>query len=484
MTLSTRKPTGRPAWPLILVEGEEKAGKSFVSLALSASPLVGRTFAWDLGDGTADEYAALGPYEIVETNGTYSGLFESVAEATALPPADDKPNVYVIDSGTDLWNLLKRWTDTRARQSRAGRAALERDPDAEIDPATNLWNDAKDRWAAIVNLLRRAPGIGIITAQGGEVMAFENGVPVANRTTWSVQAEKTIQAACTAHVRVRRDPRSATLVGVRRLGLDLPAGGLALPLDHTLHHLVFEVIGAGASFDAPAVLPTEVGVSKAKAMRRLLDGVQAARPEWNERDCKDEARRIWQEAAYQEAELTIAQVDALLAAIEAVRPQYPEGAEPGTLAVEPGEPEPEPQHPEGDGIPGGPEETPLVVSPEQLAQDRAAADALYDLAGEVADADPEVAAALAAAVAEADARAAAELAAIEAERTTEPEPEAAPVPEPEAPPQPPGAPRGPSDTEVAQMGKVAAIEACRALGLPTSGTLAVLQARLLEYRAS
>ena len=33
--------------------------------------------------------------------------------------------------------------------------------DAEIDVSMNLWNDAKDRWYAIVNLLRGWPGIGV-----------------------------------------------------------------------------------------------------------------------------------------------------------------------------------------------------------------------------------------------------------------------------------------------------------------------------------
>lgn len=293
MTLSTRKPTGLPAWPLILVEGEEKAGKSYLAAQFAASPLVGRTFAWDLGDGTLDEYAALGPYEIVETNGTFSDLRDSVREATAIPPVDGKPNVYVIDSGTDLWGLLKRWTDTRARQSRAGRNALAQDPDAEIDPSTNLWNDAKDRWAEIVNMLRRAPGIGVITAQGGEVMAFEGGVPVAGKTTWSVQAEKTISAACTAWVRVKRDPRSATLIGVRRLGLEIPDRGLPLPLDNTLHHLVFEIIGAGTQFGTTLAVPTQVGLSVAKAKTRVLGAVKANHPNLSDDEAKAEATRVW-----------------------------------------------------------------------------------------------------------------------------------------------------------------------------------------------
>lgn len=291
MTLKTRKPSGNPAWPLILVEGEEKAGKSFALAQLSASPLVGRTFVWDLGDGTMDEYASLGPYEIVETNGTFTDLRESIREAVAIPPEGGKPNVYGIDSGTDLWDLLKRWTDGRARNSRAGQKALKDDPDAEIDPSTNLWNDAKDRWASIVNLLLRAPGIGVITAQGSEVMAFENGQPT-NKTTWSVQAEKTLPRASTAWVRVQRDPRSATLIGVRRLGLEIPKGGLALPLDNTLHSLVFDVIGAGAQFATPKATRPQVGMTVAKAKQRLVGAVKA-NLRLDEKEAVAEAGRVW-----------------------------------------------------------------------------------------------------------------------------------------------------------------------------------------------
>lgn len=293
--MKTRKPTGNPAWPLILVEGEEKAGKSFAAAQLSASPLVGRTFVWDLGDGTMDEYASLGPYEIVETNGTYTDLRASVEEAVAIPAQDGKPNVYVIDSGTDLWDLLKRWTDGRARNSRNGRKALAEDPDAEIDPSANLWNDAKDRWASIVNLLLRAPGIGVVTAQGTEVMAFENGVPVANKTTWSVQAEKTIPRTATAWVRVKRDPRSATLIGVRRLGLEIPVGGLALPIDNTLHALVFDVIGAGAQFATPQATKTQVGMRVVVAKQRLV-GAAKANLRLNDDEAVAEATRVWKEA--------------------------------------------------------------------------------------------------------------------------------------------------------------------------------------------
>lgn len=332
--LRTRPPTGKAAWPLILLEGEEKAGKSFGAYALSASPLVNRTFVFDLGDGTADEYADLGPYEVVDLTGTYSDLLDQIRAATAVPPGPHgEPNVYIIDSGTDLWDLLKAWANARARRSKKGREALAADPDAEVDTPMNLWNDSKDRWATVVNLLRRSGGIGIITAQGSEVTKIENGQPTRD-TTWSVNAEKTIPAAATCWVRAQRDPRRYTLVGARRLGLEVPRGGLALPVDGTLHHLVFEVIGAGATFAAPTVQPATLGLTHKQAKRRLLDAIQAAWPALSKEEAQEEARTMWLDSGLEDVEdIGGAQIAMLLDAVGA-----PESDSPPV----PVEPDPEP----------------------------------------------------------------------------------------------------------------------------------------------
>jgi len=179
--LRTRKPSGQVAYPTILLEGPEKVGKSYAAYRLSTSPHVGRTFVFDLGEGTADEYAELGPYEIVEHNGTFSDLLEQMKAAAAEPAVDGRPNVIVLDDGTALWDLLKDWADSRARTSRAGRKKLADDPDAEIDVSMNLWVDAKDRWYQVLNLLRAWPGIGVMIGRGKEV-AKVPGRPARRRT--------------------------------------------------------------------------------------------------------------------------------------------------------------------------------------------------------------------------------------------------------------------------------------------------------------
>src|SRR3978361_907671 len=103
MTLNTRKPTGNGADPLLLVEGSEKAGKTYAALSLSQSERVGRTFILELDEPTADEYASLGDFEILEHNGTYTSILDQLTEATKVEMVDGKPNVIILDSGSALW---------------------------------------------------------------------------------------------------------------------------------------------------------------------------------------------------------------------------------------------------------------------------------------------------------------------------------------------------------------------------------------------
>lgn len=273
--LRTRKPTGQVAYPLILLEGAEKVGKSYAAYKLSASPKVGRTFVLDLGEGTADEYAALGPYEVIVHNGTFSDLFGQLKAAAAEPAVEGRPNVIVLDDATALWDLLKDWITARARTSKAGVRKLKEDPDAEVDVAMNLWNDAKDRWYDVLNLLRSWPGIGVMIARGKEVAKVQGGQPVAGQSEWKVEVEKSTIYAVSAWVRMTR-PHTATLIGARSLHLDVPHSGLVLPGDNPLEHLVFDVLGAGGGFvTSTRVLPT-VGLSRTVAKNRLLELVEDA----------------------------------------------------------------------------------------------------------------------------------------------------------------------------------------------------------------
>lgn len=193
--LRTRKPTGVTPWPVILLEGEEKAGKSHKAAEFTGSEKTGQAYWLELGEDTADEYAAVpgADYLLIDHNGSYRdilGQIEAVhAEAKRAAAAKEKPVVLVIDSVSMLWRMLVNWTNDRARRSNSGQNKLRKDPDAEVKPSMNLWNDAAERWNKVMYLVRTMPGIVILLARGKEVAAVDgNGDPIPARRTGGSRA--------------------------------------------------------------------------------------------------------------------------------------------------------------------------------------------------------------------------------------------------------------------------------------------------------
>lgn len=248
--IRSRKPTGSVPWPLVLVEGAEKSGKSYACAQFSASERVGATYWLDLGEGAADEYAAIpgARYQVLIHDGTWPqiiGQVEAVhAEAHRALDAGEKPVVLVVDSMTAEWDMLKDWVSTRARSAPKARQILAKDPDAEIRPPMNLWNDAAERHARLMHLLMTFPGIALVTARGKEVSSLDdNGRPIPNSKEHKVEGHKNLAFDCTAWVRLSRDA-APLVVGVRsvhaglRPGVDKPQ---AEP-DFTIEWLIFDLM--------------------------------------------------------------------------------------------------------------------------------------------------------------------------------------------------------------------------------------------------
>lgn len=291
MSLRTRKPTGAVAFPLLLVEGPEKSGKTYTALSLAASERVGRTFVFELGERAADEYAPLGDYEIVDLNGTYADLLDQVRAATREPQEDGRPNVVIIDSASMLWSLLKDQASAAARRSKRAKQILADDPDADIEVTMTYWTKAKDKWWAILNLLRSWPGITVLTARAGEVTKVHNGQPVAGQTEWSRDLEKGTPFAMTGIVRCAH-PKPPVLVTAQSLSLSIPAKGLVLPAEGTLESLIFDTLGAGGFEQSPVVNPAE-GIPSGEAKPMLW----ADACEWWEREAaRDVAAKVWADA--------------------------------------------------------------------------------------------------------------------------------------------------------------------------------------------
>lgn len=253
MTLRTRKPTGVPNWPLILLEGPAQVGKSYQAAQFTGCDKVGQAYWMDFGEGAADEYGAVpgADYLIVEHDGTWSDIIGQLRDVRdeALKNTDGRPAVLVMDSMTNVWDMLKAWTNVRARSSKNNKRILQSDPDAEIKAAPNLWNDAGDRHQQLMNLLTSFPGIVIMTAKGKETIAVDgDGRPIPNAKDYSVEGHKSLPFTANVWVRLSRDG-APLVVSFRhptkglRPGVDQPQRYS----DFTLEHLIFDVMGLGAA---------------------------------------------------------------------------------------------------------------------------------------------------------------------------------------------------------------------------------------------
>ncbi|MCV2489238.1 ATP-binding protein [Geodermatophilus sp. YIM 151500] len=219
--LKTRQPTGRVPWPCILLEGDEKAGKSWSLAQFSASDRIGALYWIDLNEGAGDEYGAIpgANYQIIEHDGSYAQVLAAVqmvkAEARRAADAGEPPVVLGIDTGSAIWDGLKDWASGRAAKSARNRELLKRDPNAEITISQNLWNDAGARWRKLQTELLTFPGIVVVTARGKEVTEVDaNGRPIEGQKTWSVQTHREFPYAATVWMRLRRG-RRPLIVGAR-----------------------------------------------------------------------------------------------------------------------------------------------------------------------------------------------------------------------------------------------------------------------------
>ncbi|MFD1546919.1 AAA family ATPase [Nonomuraea guangzhouensis] len=250
MAIKTRKPTGAVPWPLILLEGGEKAGKSWSAAEFSASEKVGQTYWIDLNEGAADEYGAIPGtrYLVVEHNGTWADIVAQVAEirqeACRAADAGEPPVVLVIDSMTAEWDLLKDWVTNRAKGSPANQKRLAADPSAEVKAPMNLWNDATARHRRLMTMLMTFPGIVVMTARGKEVASMDaSGRPIEGSKEYKVEGHKTLGYDASVWVRLSREHPPIVVsarsvhVGIRP-GVDRP---VPAP-NFTLEWLVFDVL--------------------------------------------------------------------------------------------------------------------------------------------------------------------------------------------------------------------------------------------------
>lgn len=288
--LKTRPPTCAVPWPLLLVEGGEKAGKSWAAAVLSSSEKVGRTLWVDWSEGAADEYGAIpgARYEIVEHDGTWNSILTQVKAAkdaaTSAVEAGDKPVVLVIDSMTAEWDDLKDWVDGKARRRAVNVKRLEKDPDAEVQITTDLWNLATARHKELMRVLMRFPGIVVMTAKGEDQVAMENGQPTKNRT-WKVMGQKNLAYDASVWVRFSRT-ETPQIIGARSVHAGIVPGDdkpKRVP-ELTLEQLVFDILKCD-----PKTAHVRDFQSVQDRVLDFLDRIDAI-------ESKDELTALWREA--------------------------------------------------------------------------------------------------------------------------------------------------------------------------------------------
>ncbi len=220
MALTRRKPSGKPSWPVVLLAGCEGGGKSWAAAEATGSARFGKALWLEIGEQTADEYGAVpgADFEILEHDGSYAEILAQLRAAVAEPKVEGKPNLLVVDSMTELWDLLSDEQQTIANRKRNAKNG----GDATI--TMDQWNAAKKRWGYVISELRRFPGPVVVTARLENVAVVgANGQPTGSHT-WKIRAEKNLPFEVQVTMQAR-EPRQWVMTGISNTRLILPDEG-------------------------------------------------------------------------------------------------------------------------------------------------------------------------------------------------------------------------------------------------------------------
>ncbi|MEV6035967.1 AAA family ATPase [Nonomuraea sp. NPDC052116] len=314
-----------------MLEGGEKAGKSWACAEFSASEKVGQTYWIDLGEGAADEYGAIpgARYLVVEHDGTWQSILAQVVEirdeAARAAQAKEPPVVLVIDSMTAEWELLKDWTTNRAKDSKSNKARLARDPNAEINISTNFWNDANARHRRLMTILMTFPGIVVVTARGKEVAAMDAaGKPIEGSKDYKVEGQKNLAYDASVWVRLSRE-QPPIVVGARSVhsgikpGVDKPE---PMP-DFTLERLVFDALRCDPNASHVREMTEMKAGSEAPDLDDLSEAAQRLLSEAEDAPNIDALQSVWTaiNPLGKAGEITAPEADLVRARVQALKTQ-------------------------------------------------------------------------------------------------------------------------------------------------------------------
>lgn len=195
MTIKSRKPTGKPSWPITLIAGAEKSGKSYGAALAAASDLIGDTYWVGIGEDQPDEYGLLADFNIVEHDGTYRGVRAVIEEIAALPKREDGlQTLLVVDSMTRLWDLITENAQRTANVRAAAKAkrSSKPAPDGDVQVTMDLWNAAKSQWGHVMDAIRAHQGPSILTARLENVTVMDDRGQPTQQKQPKVKAEKSL----------------------------------------------------------------------------------------------------------------------------------------------------------------------------------------------------------------------------------------------------------------------------------------------------
>lgn len=298
MQRTTRKPTGKASFPLVLLAGVEGAGKTWAAVEATAMEEVDRAFFLEIGESQADAYGAIpgADFEIVEHDGTVGDIRQALQWVNEQPHAEGKYNLLIVDSVSELWTLLadNAQDEANRRATKKGR----RIPEGGAQITMDLWNTAKDSWNGLLNQLRRFPGPVLLTSRLELVTALDGSGQPTQDKQWKIKAEKNLPYHAQVVLQARQ-PRKwvMTKIATTVPELQLQPGG-EMPFNEFAVPLLLRTMGIGPDAPASTFVPPRVdGELSDERLQALAAQEEAAARE------RVEAQKKAQAEAYRQSQI-------------------------------------------------------------------------------------------------------------------------------------------------------------------------------------
>ena len=235
MEFQTHRPTGQASFPIVTLAAVQGGGKTWAAAQATALDYFGRSFFLEIGEQMANEYGNVpgASYEIIEHDGTYQQILAACEWAARQEQPDGKAGVMIVDSITEIWQMLSD------EQQAIANARRSRGKNGEAAITVDQWNVAKDRMNDVMDALRSFPGLVVVTARLDNVTVMDGNTPTGDKT-WKIRAEKNLPFYSQV-IMEARTPRQWTMTKVANTALQMPAAGYEEWPDFTIEELMIRM---------------------------------------------------------------------------------------------------------------------------------------------------------------------------------------------------------------------------------------------------